>query len=262
MYDSFQSAKYQIPYEQLQQQYNTHQSVPLSLEQTLNEEIVGYPEIKNVILKIIDAGINKPELKKVDLLLAGEKATGKTAIFDAMIKGIGEQYCIKYDASMSTRVGLLDHLYSFKDRLSEIKYIVFDELDKMTKLNQYGVLNCLESGIMSETKFRRHREVDVRGSTFFGTANEIKLVYPPLASRFMVLKMNRYNDRQFNTIALRKLSKMNVPDVLARDILMTINIELPDKTIRDVVRLGTLANNQVDVTDITQLFRLHRLEFT
>lgn len=260
MYDTFQSAKYQIPYELLQQQYK--QSVPLSLEQTLNEEIVGYPEIKNVILKIIDAGINKPELKKVDLLLAGEKSTGKTAIFKAMIKGLGEDYCVFYDASMSTRVGLLDHLYTFKDKLSEIKYIVFDEIDKMSKLHQYGILNCVESGLMQETKFRRHREVDVRGSTFFGTANEIKLVYPPLASRFMVLRMNKYTDIQFNTVALRLLSKMNVPAILAMKILQTINFELKDKTIRDVVRLGTLANTQVDVTDLTELFRLHRLEFT
>ena len=273
MYDSFQSAKNQIPYELLQQQYN-HQTLPKfvkhfnpvtinleSVKQILNEEIFGYSEIKNVILKIIDAGINKPDLKKVNLLLTGEKSTGKTAIMKAMIKGIGEEYCVFYDASMATRVGLLDHLYQFKDRLSEIKYVIFDEIDKMSKSHQFGILNCVESGIMSETKFHRHREVDVRGSTFFGTANEIEKVYAPLASRFLVLNMKKYTDLQFNAIALKILSKMKVSDVLARDILQTINIELEDKTIRDVVRLGTLANTLQDVSDITQLFHEHRLDF-
>jgi ATP-dependent Lon protease len=241
---------------------NLPDNVIESLRDVLENEIVGYDSIKNLIVKIVKAGLEKPELKKVNLLLTGEKSTGKTAIFDAMIKGIGEQYCIKYDASMATRVGLLDHLYSFKDRLSQIKFIVFDEMDKMSKLHQFGILNCVESGIMKETKFHRHREIDVRGSTFFGTSNEIDKVYAPLRSRFLVLNMQKYTDAEFNAIGLEKLWKMKVSDYMARQIMYAINTQLQDKTIRDVVRLGTIANTNEDLADLSLLFKKHRLEFT
>jgi ATP-dependent Lon protease len=233
-----------------------------SVRNELSNEIVGYDSIKKLILKIIEAGINKPKLKKVNLLLTGEKSTGKTAIMESMIKGIGEQYCIKYDASMATRVGLLDHLFSFKNRLDNIKYIVFDEIDKMNKLHQYGILNCVESGIMSETKFHRHREIDVRGSTFFGTSNEIDKVYAPLRSRFLVLNMPKYTELQFKTIALRLLNyRLDIPMSRCESILKVITTELEDKTIRDVLRLGTLCNNAQDISDMIDVFKQHRLEF-
>jgi len=233
-----------------------------SVRNELNHEIVGYDSIKKLIIKIIEAGINKPNLKKVNLLLTGEKSTGKTAIMDAMIKGIGEQYCIKYDASMATRVGLLDHLFTFKDRLSSIRFIVFDEIDKMNKLHQYGILNCVESGIMSETKFHRHRDIDVRGSTFFGTSNEIDKVYAPLRSRFLVLNMPKYTESEFKTVSIRLLNRrFNLPMSRCEAILKVVTTELEDKTIRDILRLGTLCNNSQDISDMITVFKDHRLDF-
>ena len=187
------------------------------------------------------------------------RGTGKTAIFKAMIKGLGESNCIYYDASMATRVGLLDHLISFGERLQ--KYIVFDEIDKMSKQHQYGILNCVEAGVMKENKFRRHREVDVRGSTFFGSANEVKLIYPPLRSRFLTLNMPPYTSEQFNTIGTNLLSRMNIDPHLIEEIMEVIDKELPDKTMRDVVRLGTLVDTMEDITDLTALFQRHRLNF-
>lgn len=228
-----------------------------SVENILANEIVGYDEIKKLIVKIISATINKPELKLINLLLTGEKSTGKTAIFKAMIRGLGEDNCIYYDASMATRVGLLDHLISFGEKLH--KYIVFDEIDKMSKQHQYGILNCVEAGIMKENKFRRHREVDVRGSIFFGSANEVKLIYPPLRSRFLTLNMPKYTNEQFNTIAQTLLQKMDIDSILIEEILQVIDQELPDKTMRDVVRLGTLVDTTEDITDLTALFHRHRL---
>ena len=230
-----------------------------NVEYVLETEIIGYEEIRKLILKIINAGINKPELKRINLLLTGEKSTGKTAIFKAMEKGLGLDNCIYYDASMATRVGLLDHLYSYGEILS--KYIIFDEIDKMSKQHQYGILNCLEAGIMKENKFHRHREVDVRGSTFFGSANEIKYVYPPLRSRFLTLNMPKYTPEQFDMIGHKLLTRMGVDYYIIDEIMEVIDKELPDKTIRDVVRLGTLVDTMEDVTDITALFQRHRLNF-
>jgi len=231
------------------------------VKQSMDSNIYGYDSIKKCILKILKAGIEKPDSKKVNLLLTGTKATGKTSIFKAMIEGIGEEYCVFYDASMSTRVGLLDHLYTFKDRLDSIRYIVFDEIDKMSKTHQFGILNCVESGIMQETKFRRHRQVDVRGSTFFGTSNEILKVYSPLRSRFMVIETDPYTAEQFDMIGMKILKKMGFMSSFAEDIMKAIDTELKDKTIRDVVRFGTLVNNSADIKDLTELFKQHRLDF-
>jgi Holliday junction resolvasome RuvABC ATP-dependent DNA helicase subunit len=131
----------------------------------------------------------------------------------------------------------------------------------MSKQHQYGILNCVEAGIMKENKFRRHREVDVRGSTFFGSANEIKLIYPPLRSRFLTLHMPNYTPEQFNQIGTQLLSRMNIDSILIEEIMQVIDTELQDKTIRDVVRLGTLVDTMEDITDLTALFKRHRLNF-
>ena len=44
-----------------------------NVQNMLEHEIVGYDEIKKLIAKIINASINKPELKLINLLLTGEK---------------------------------------------------------------------------------------------------------------------------------------------------------------------------------------------
>ncbi len=235
------------------------------VREALEKNIVGYEDIKFLICKIVDASINKPEFKKVHLCLVGEKSTGKTVIVKTVFEAMSENHCVYYDASMASRVGLLDHLYQYGQItktpeksisiLKNIKFVCLDEIDKMPKAHQFGILNLLESGVMMETKFKRNREVDARGITVIGTGNELNRIYSPLASRFYVVEMPKYTPQQFDTIGMTLLRRMNIDYVLSTEIMEAIDKNLPDKTIRDVVKVGTLVDNTTDLDTIIRIAR-------
>lgn len=230
------------------------------VKEALANNVVGYEDIKYVLTEIIDASVRRPDLKRVNPLLVGAPATGKSFIVKTIFEAIPD-YCVYYDASMASRVGLLDHLHSYKEAntLKYIKFVCFDEIDKMAKSHQFGILNCLESGILQETKFRRNRQVDVRGITFIGTGNELKRIYAPLASRFYVIRMEKYTEAQFNHVGSQLLFRMGLDRFTVGRILDAINGNISDKTIRDVVEIGTLVSNGAELNRLIEVTRDHRI---
>lgn len=156
---------------------------------------------------------------------------------------------------MSTQVGLLDHLINHGD-LKNVRFICLDELDKMPKRYQYGILNALESGIMKETKFRRSREVNLKDVTFFATANYFDKIIEPLQTRFLTVEIPPYTNEEFNQISFKLLTqKYKVNLDLAETIINVINKNIPNKSIRTVVQFATLVNNHADINDMLDLFR-------
>ncbi len=267
--DSFQASKplanEEIVYTQYKRQdpiVSISKDVLVAVKNKLDAEIIGHDGIKKLILRIMKAGINKPALKKMHLLLNGAPATSKTVFIKTIFDAIGAERCIFYDASMSSQVGLLDHLISYDTKLANVRYICLDELDKMKKAYQFGVLNALELGVMKETKFRRHREVNLKNITFFATSNTLDTIIDPLKTRLMIYNVDPYTPQQFNEIAFRILTgKYKYNTAFANNIIRVINEQIPERTIRTVVQFATLIDHESDIAELVQIFKHNSQNF-
>ena len=56
------------------------------------------------------------------------------------------------DGANSTKAGMLDYLFTNIPR-----YLIVDEIDKMSPKDQTFLLNLMETGILTETKFGKTR---------------------------------------------------------------------------------------------------------
>ena len=73
---------------------------------------------------------------------------------------------------------MINYLFANKPR-----YLLVDEVDKMYSKDQFFLLNLMETGIVSETKYDKTRSVQIVTSVFT-TSNNIKKLSVPLKSRF------------------------------------------------------------------------------
>ena len=86
----------------------------------------------------------------VHILLVGPTASAKTMFLSSLIH-------LKNwttDGTAYTRDGLIDYLFENKPR-----YLLVDEIDKMAAKDQAFLLNLLETGIVTETKYGKTRSV-------------------------------------------------------------------------------------------------------
>jgi hypothetical protein len=61
------------------------------------------------------------------------------------------------DCSNATKSGVIDYIFENKP-----KYLLLDELDKLSKEDQTFLLNLIETGIVSETKYNRTRTMEIK----------------------------------------------------------------------------------------------------
>ena len=261
--NSFQASKPLPSEERVYNNYPIYAPAPInsqdiltSIKHKFESEVVGYDKVKRLVMKIIKAGIENPQYKKIHLDLDGAPATGKTFIMQTIFEAIGADQCIWYDATMSTQVGLLDHFVSMGSKLKNIRYVCLDELDKMKKEYQYGVLNATESGYMMETKYGRHREVKTGHMTFFATSNYIEKIIEPLRSRFMIYNFPEYTPQQFQHVAMTILTnKFKFKPNYAQQIIDAVRNEIPNCTIRTIRQVATLIENESDVKETIEIFK-------
>src|SRR5919198_4913306 len=107
----------------------------------LFDDIVGYNDIKKLFTMALQAD------QPVSILLSGPPASAKT-MFLQSLKKLQNSYFI--DGSSSTKSGLIDYVFDNRP-----KYLLIDEIDKMSARDQAFLLNLMETGIISETKHRK-----------------------------------------------------------------------------------------------------------
>jgi MoxR-like ATPase len=85
------------------------------------------------------------------------------------------------DCSNATKSGVVDCIFDNKP-----KYLLLDELDKLSRKDQTFLLNLMESGIVSGIKYNKTRGMEIK-IYVFATSNEIGKIIPPLRSRFLFI---------------------------------------------------------------------------
>jgi Holliday junction DNA helicase RuvB len=84
------------------------------------------------------------------------------------------------DGGNSSKAGMIDYIFHNKP-----KYLLIDEIDKMSDKDQSFFLNLMETGIVSETKHDKTRATNLK-TWLFATSNSLEKVISPLQLRFFV----------------------------------------------------------------------------
>ena len=193
------------------------------------KEIIGHYETKEILNKAI---VSK---NPVHILLVGHPGSAKTMflleisrLFKSSIFVVG---------SNTTKAGLTNQLFDNRP-----KFVLVDELEKMSYSDQNSLLHLMENGMVSETKINKTREMLLR-STVFASANSTIKIAEPLLSRFLVIKIPDYSFEEFMDIAVFQLKREKMDEMTARTISQKVWQELENRDIRDVIKIGRLARN-------------------
>jgi Holliday junction DNA helicase RuvB len=203
------------------------------------ENIVG-----NVDIKLI---LNKAMLSKrpVHVLLVGKPGCAKTMFLTEIMWHNKDSYFVV--GSNTTKAGLINQLFERRPKL-----LLIDELEKMSIIDQASLLHLMETGIISETKINKTREME-QISWVFATANSREKIIDPLLSRFAILEIPEYTFEEFTEITLARLPKENVDKWVARVIAEKVWNELGSRDIRDVIKVARLASNVQEVSFVVKM---------
>jgi holliday junction DNA helicase RuvB len=206
------------------------------------EEIVGHNDIKLIFAKAI---LSK---RPVHILLVGSPGSAKTMILTEIMRHHKESYFVV--GSNTTKAGLVNQLFE-----SRPKFLLIDELEKMSFADQPSLLHLMETGIIAETKISKTRQMKLT-SWVFASANSHEKIIEPLRSRFAILEIPEYTFEEFTEIAVTRLTKEDVDESIARVIAEKVWNELGSKDIRDVIKVARLAGSIEEIHFVVKM--LHK----
>jgi replication-associated recombination protein RarA len=207
----------------------------LNKEEKFFSNVVGYPEIKRLLLRSI---VSK---EPVNILLTGPPSSSKTLFLLEMLEGLDDTYFI--DAVGASGAGMTEHLFS-----NNTKYLLIDEIDKMKKNDQAALLNVMETGILSETKLKGKTRQKKAKLWIFATSNYVERLSGPLRSRFMELHLEEYTYEEFTEIVRRLFKKKyHMSEELSEKIAYAVWNTMRSKDLRDAINIAKLTKSTTDV---------------
>jgi Holliday junction DNA helicase RuvB len=209
----------------------------------LFESIVGYTDVKKLFQMSLSSD------KPVHILLVGPPASAKTLFMLECMKLERSYFTL---GSHSTKSGMIDYLFEKRPR-----YLIVDEIEHMPMKDQTALLSLMETGIVSETKFQRTRNTQLK-TWVFATSNGTDRMLTPLLSRFVVLHFKQYSFGSFQEVCIHILGREGVPTEVAAAITEAVWTKLKSKDIRDCIKIGRLAKTKEDVEWIAQTLRTYK----
>jgi len=145
------------------------------------------------------------------------------------------------DCTSASKSGIVDYIFEQKP-----KYLLLDELDKLSRKDQTFLLNLMETGIVSETKYNKTRRMEIRTSVF-ATSNNVEKIIAPLQSRFFIVRLEPYTYEQFCEITIRLLTSnhYNVDEEIAK--ATADAVWRTSRNIRDSIKIASMARTVEDV---------------
>jgi Holliday junction DNA helicase RuvB len=204
-------------------------------------DIIGHDDIKKIFSNAI---LSKGP---IHILLVGSPGCAKTMFLTEIMKNMKDSYFVV--GSNTTKAGLVNQLFE-----RQPKFLLIDELDKMPHQDQTSLLHLMETGIVSETKIKKTRQLGLT-SWVFGTANSTDKLIEPLLSRFVILHVPEYSFEEFTEIAINRLAKEKVKREIATIIAQKVWTELYSRDIRDVIKVARLVTNYEDISRIIGIMK-------
>jgi len=216
---------------------NTKEFKTVSTSNEIFADIEGYTDIKREFNKALES------TSPVGILLVGPPGCGKSE-FLKMIRAAYEDKSVFIDGSYGSKAGIFEIL---KERRP--KYVLLDEVDKLSTQDQQALLNLMESGRL--TKTTKSETYDIKLDAWvFATANNKDDILEPLFDRFERYFLHEYSDDEFKIIALQRLRKEGIQDEeLALYIAVAVLRGLGRKSIRDIIRISRKSKTIQDVDE-------------
>jgi Holliday junction DNA helicase RuvB len=194
----------------------------------LFNNIVGYDDIKELFRRTITSSSDK----QIHILLCGPPVSAKSLFMQQLMQLENSYFTL---GSHSSKSGMVDALFEKQPR-----YLIVDEIDKMSPKDQTVLLSLMETGIIAETKYKRAREIQLKTSVF-ATANETKKLLQPLLTRFSVLHLPLYTFEEFRKITQRVLCHEESLDIDIADFISdAVWNKMKSANIRDCIRIGRM----------------------
>ena len=205
----------------------TLQDVKLSLPDDIFEDIIGHPEVKDLLSASLMAE------KPVHVLLSGPPALAKT-LFLWDIERAGGELAIWLVGSATSKAGLWDVVAE-----KQPKVLLIDELGTMNAADTAALLSIMEGGRLVRAK--KGRELDTRVEIrVVAATNRLYGLSPELLSRFAVRKIEAYSRLDYQTVVKGVLvHRENVSPELAEEIAQRLDGRSQD--VRDAIRVARLA---------------------
>ena len=131
--------------------------------------------------------------------------------------------------------------YIFENRP---KYLLIDEIDKMQNRDQVFLLNLMETGIVSETKHQKTRNMKAKIWVFASGNNSNNLI-PALKSRFFIIKLEPYTYQQFSEITEQMLMLNGIGVEIAKTTADAVWNKIRSGNIRDCIRIDS--NDKISI---------------
>jgi replication-associated recombination protein RarA len=210
-------------------------------EDNLFENIIGYDNVKRLFRMALESN----DHTTTSILLSGPPASAKTLLLQSLMR-LQHSYFI--DCSNATKSGMVDYIFDHKP-----KYLLLDELDKLSTKDQTFLLNLMETGIVSEIKYRKTRSMEIKTSVF-ATSNNVEKIISPLQSRFFIVHLEPYTYEQFYEITVRVLTsdQHSVDEEIAN--ATADAVWNTSRNIRDCVRVAKMAKSVEDVKWLVDSF--------
>ena len=195
-------------------------------------DIYGYDNIKKLFRMALESN------HTCSILLTGPPASAKTLFLQSLMK-LKDSYFI--DCSNATKSGIVDYVFKEKP-----KYLLLDELDKLSRKDQTFLLNLMETGLVSETKHNKTRSTEMKTSVI-ATTNNVEKLLSALQSRFFIVKLEPYTYEQFYEITVRllTLNHYNIDEDIANATAEAV--WNTSKNIRDSIKIASMAKSIEDV---------------
>jgi holliday junction DNA helicase RuvB len=200
------------------------------------EDVVGYDDIKRVFRMALKSD------EPVHVLLVGPPASAKTIFLEALLHKLGNNQAYFAIGSSSTKAGVLNMLF-----IKEPKYLMLDEIDKMSASDQASLLGLMETGELVETKVGKTRSVKLK-TWVFATANTTTKLSKPLLTRFMVFSLKPYTYEDFEEVTVHVLGRRyNVKMDLAIVIASAVWHKMGTPNIRQCIKIAKMTKKKEDV---------------
>jgi replication-associated recombination protein RarA len=226
------------------QQIVTRQEVVQQSEEFFSE-IVGYSDIKELFMKCIQSN-------NTHVILDGPPASAKSLFLHEMLRNLGyDAYFV--DCTNASGPGLVDYLFE-----NDVKYLLLDEVEKMSNRDQNVLLNLMETGILTSTKVKktRSKKMDI---SIYATTNDIEELSKPFRSRFMEFSLPPYTYDEFCDIVVNLLGKKyNHDKELSLKIADTVWNKIKSRDIRDLLQVGKLSKTLDDVDFVVNTLQKYK----
>jgi Holliday junction DNA helicase RuvB len=190
--------------------------------------IIGHEDKKDILIRSI--GSDRP----VHCLLHGSIASAKTLMLEELSRLPRSKLVL---GSNLSRSGLFELLFSERP-----KYLIVDELEKVEDENNLAaLLSLMERGLLTETKYRRYRRLQLK-CWVFASANRIDGIWPELLSRFSAkLRFRDYTDEEFFEVAVKVLmSREGLTESISAYIADVTLKDLNSRDVRNAIGVSRL----------------------